>query len=107
MGNPFITRDYLLQRLQRLSPYLGHEWSDWFLCASHVGFYVTNTADERRMHDFFNDVQALTTFGVLTHDVELPLHDELPREALEGAMAQADYVVVGAYEFCGALVWSR
>ena len=107
MGNPYITRDYFLQRLQRSPLRLGRAWSDWFICATHVGFYMTEAADERRMHDFFNDVQALTTFGVLTHDVELPLHDELPREALEGAMAQADYVVVGAYEFCGALVWSR
>lgn len=68
---------------------------------------MTETADERRIRDFFDDVQAQTTFGVLTHDIELPLHDELPPEVLEMAVAQANYILVGAYEFCDMLIWSR
>lgn len=68
---------------------------------------MTEAADERRMHDFYNDVQALTTFGVLTHDVELPLHGELPQETLDRAVGQADHIVIGAYEDLGVLIWSR
>ncbi len=107
MGNPDITCDYLLQRLQRGPLRLGREWTSWCICGDYIGFYVTETAGKQRIHDFFNDVQAQTTFGVLTHDIELPLHDELPPEVLERAAAQADYILVGAYEFNGMLIWSR
>jgi hypothetical protein len=107
MGNPYITHDSLRRWLQRTPLRLGREWTDWCICGDYVGFHVTETADERRIRDIFDDVQALTTFGILTKDVELPLHDELPLETLERAVAQADYVVIGAYEDNGMLIWSR
>lgn len=107
MGKPYAKRDQFLLDLQRTPLRLGREWTDWCVCGEYIGFYITEAADERRIRDFFDDVQALTTFGVLTHDIELPLHDELPPEKLEKAVAQADYILVGAYEFNGMLIWSR
>jgi hypothetical protein len=107
MGNPYITHDYLRQWLQRTPLRLGREWTDWCVCGEYIGFYVTEMADKWRIHDFFNDIQAQTTFGILTHDVNLPLHDELPLEVLQRAVAQADYVVIGAYDDSSMLIWSR
>ncbi len=107
MSNPYITRDWFLRWLRRTPLRLGREWSDWSLCGDYMCFHVTGTVDKRRIHGFFDDVQALTTFGVLTQGVELPVHDELPQETLEMAVTQADYVVVGAYSDNGALIWSR
>lgn len=106
MGNPYTTRDFLLRWLQSDRLRLGREWTDWCICGDYIAFYVAETANDRRIHDFFDDVQGLTTFGILTHDVELPSHEELPPGTLERAVAQAGYILVGAYEFNGMLIWN-
>ncbi|HEX5546105.1 MAG TPA: hypothetical protein VFX24_01780 [Ktedonobacterales bacterium] len=107
MGDPYTKRERFLLHLQRMPLTLGREWTSWCICGDYIGFYVTETADERRIRDFFDDVQALTTFGILTHDVELPLHGELLPDVLEQAVVKADYILVGAYEFNGMLIWSH
>jgi hypothetical protein len=107
MGNPYITHDYLRRWLQRTPLTLGREWTDWCICGDYIGFYVSEAANERRIRDFFDDVQALTTFGILTHDVELPLQSKLLPDVLKRAVVQADYILVGAYEFNGMLIWSH
>jgi hypothetical protein len=86
---------------------LGRAWADWCVCGNFFCFYALDTADTTQIDYVFDDVQAVTTIGVLVRDVELPWHVDLPQATIDDMATRADYVLLNSYDDSGMLIWSR
>lgn len=92
-------------------PRLGglREWAERLACEGRVYFFATESSDLKRVHDVFEDGQAMTTFGILASDLSWAptRHSNPTRAEVEDMVRHADHVLVGAYDSTGTLIWSR
>jgi hypothetical protein len=87
---------------------LGREWAEWVVCEERMYFCATEVSSYDRVHHVFDDVQAMTIFGVLASNLPRSVtpQEVVTQTALADVVRLADHVLVGAYDSGGMLIWS-
>lgn len=104
-SHPAMPSDWRVFNLPRF----GRDWANRLTCEGQVYFFATEASDLNRVHDVFDDGQAMTIFGILASDFSWTptRHSELARANLEDIVRHSDYVLVGSYDSTGMLIWSK
>jgi hypothetical protein len=86
----------------------GREWAEWVMCEERMYFFATEASTYNRVHHVFDDVQAMTIFGVLASELPRSVtpQEVVTQTAVADVVRLADHVLVGAYDSGGMLIWS-